>query len=201
MKGHETDIVRRRGDHLTRGRKFNADELKLMLLWLLRDSPAHGYQLIKRFSDLSRDYYSPSPGVLYPALGQLEERSFAQAEFIGKRKTYRITPAGLEHLQLNTEHAQSLIAILKHAAKKMLWMSRASESEAEAAEATGWLPEFVQARKALQTALLARAEANHAAQRRIITVLRRATREILQEINLDDEPSDIFGSRDDNRPS
>src|SRR5690606_34955980 len=126
----------------------------------LRDAPVYGYELIKRFSDLSYDYYSPSPGVLYPALGQLEALGFAQVELSGKRKNYRITPAGREHLLLHEQRAESLLAILKHAAKKMLWMSQAGDSEAAVA-ATGWLPEFVEARKALQAALLAHSDSDH----------------------------------------
>ena len=178
LKQHGTDIVRQRGDDLTSGRKFNAEELQLMLLWFLRDAPVYGYELIKRFSDLSYDYYSPSPGVLYPALGQLEALGFAQVELSGKRKNYRITPGGREHLQLHEPRAESLLAILRHAAKKMLWMSQAGDSEAAVA-ATGWLPEFVAARKALQAALLAHSDSDHGEQRRIIAILQRATQDIL----------------------
>ena len=191
MNGNEKDSVRRRGSHLTRGRKFNADELQLKLLWFLRDSPAHGYELARRFNDLSRGYYNPSPGVLYPALGQLETLGLAQVELSGKRKNYRITAAGLAYLQQHAERAQTLIDILKHAAKKMLWMSQASESEAAAAAATGWLPEFIQARKTLQAALLARGEADHNEQRRIIAILQRAASDIRQQApTANDESSD-----------
>lgn len=174
------DAVRQRGSRLTSGRKFNAEELQLMLLSFLSEAPAHGYELIKRFNDMSHGYYSPSPGVLYPALGQLEALGLAQVELSGKRKNYQITPAGHDYLQAQAEHAQPLLAVLKHAAKKMLWISQAGESEAAAADATGWLPEFVQARKAFQTALLAQSESDHAGQRRIIAILQRATHELLQ---------------------
>lgn len=174
------ESTRRRARLLTSGRKFNASELQLQLLWFLRDAPAHGYELARRFNDLSGGYYSPSPGALYPALGQLDEQGFARAELAGRRKNFRITAAGLEHLQHHAEQAQVLIEILKHAAKRMLWINLAGESEEAAAKATGWLPEFIQARKALRAALLARDDADHAAQRRIITVLQRATSDIRQ---------------------
>jgi len=173
------DAVRRRANHLTGGRKFNAEELRLMLLQLLNDAPVHGYELIRRFDELSQGYYSPSPGVLYPALGQLESAGFAQVELSGKRKNYRITSQGQAYLRLHGAHAHQLIAILKHAAKKMLWVSQARENESAAATATGWLPEFVQARKALQAALFAHSESNHHEQRRIIAILQRASQEIL----------------------
>lgn len=176
----DTGTARLRDDQLMRGRKFNADELQLMLLWFLRDAPAHGYELAKRFSDLSRGYYCPSPGVLYPALGQLEAQFLAQVELHGRRKNYRITPAGFEHTRLHAGRTEPLLAILKHAAKKMLWMSQATESVASASDATGWIPEYVQARHALRAALLARDEVDHAAQRRIIAILQRAASDILQ---------------------
>ncbi|MBP6018053.1 MAG: PadR family transcriptional regulator [Burkholderiaceae bacterium] len=152
-----------------------------MLLWFLGEAPAYGYELIKRFHDVSRGYYSPSPGVVYPALSQLETLGFAEVELSGKRKNYQITSAGLEHLQAYIEHTQPLLAILKHAAKKMLWISQASESEAAAAEATGWLPEFIQARKTFRSALLTKSEADHAEQRRVIAILQRAAQEILKK--------------------
>lgn len=174
------NTVRQRSSHLTSGRKFNADELQLMLLWFLRDSPAYGYELIKHFNNLSFGFYSPSPGVLYPALRQLELLGFAQTEFSGKRKNYQMTPAGHAHLQIHLERARHLLAILKHAAKRMLWVKQAGESETAATNATGWLPEFVQTRKALQAALLARSDASHAEQRRIIAILQRTKRDILE---------------------
>src|SRR5690606_29717951 len=100
------------------------------------------------------------------------------------------TAAGLNHLQQHAERVQMLIGILKHAAKKMLWMSQAGESEADAAAATGWLPEFIQARKALRAALLAKDEADHTEQRRIIAILQCAASDILQATATNDEPSD-----------
>ncbi|WP_228129200.1 PadR family transcriptional regulator [Pusillimonas sp. T7-7] len=180
MNNSEGGAMHRRGDRLTSGRKFNTEELQLMLLCLLNGVPAHGYELIKRLDDISHGYYSPSPGVLYPALGQLESLGFAQVELSGKRKTYQITPAGQDHLQTHAERAQRLHAILQHAAKKMLWMKQAEESEADAAQATGWLPEFVDARKSLKAALLMQSQAGHAEQRRIVAILQRATQKILQ---------------------
>ncbi len=180
MSNHGAKTVRQRGGDLTSGRKFNADELQLMLLYFLSNSSAHGYALIKRFNDVSQGFYSPSPGVLYPALGQLETQGFALVELKGKRKNYRLTPAGHKYLALHTERTQQLLAILKHAAKKMLWMNQANESMTAASDATGWLPEFVQARQALQAALLIHSDADYAEQRRIISILQRAADDILK---------------------
>lgn len=173
--GAATD-QRQRASQLTRGRKFSSAELQLQLLWLLRDGTAHGYALARRFDELSLGYYSPSPGMLYPALGELEAQGLVRVRPQGRRKDYALTAAGRRHLEQHSAQAQSLIDILRHAAKRMLWLNRAGDEEAAAA--TGWLPAFVQARKELRAALLERDDAGHAEQRRIIAILQRATREI-----------------------
>lgn len=151
-----------------------------MLLRLLHDEPAHGYELIRRVSDQSQGYYSPSPGALYPALAQLEARGLVLVESKGRRKLYRLSAEGRQHLKHNAVQAQQLLAVLDHAAKKMLWMKHAGENLMAAANATGWLPEFVQARKALQAALLAQNDSCPQEQQRIITILQRATHDILK---------------------
>lgn len=170
--------IARRGNKLTSGRKFSSDELRLMVLCFLRESPAHGYDLIKRFDELSHRYYSPSPGVLYPALSQLEQAGLARVELSGKRKNYHLTDAGAAHLHQHNEQARTLMAVLKHAAKKMMWMAQATDNEQGAMAATGWLPEYVEARKALQTALLASSDASHDEQRRISQILLQAANAI-----------------------
>ena len=111
---------------------------------------------------------------------RLNPKDFAQVERDGRRKNYRITPAGLEHARLHAGRAEQLLAILKHAAKKMLWMRQIGEGEAAASEATGWLPEYVRAGDALRTALMMQDDADHAEQRRIIAILQRAAADILQ---------------------
>lgn len=163
---------------LTRGRKFNADELQLKILWFLREAPAHGYELSQRFGELSGDYYRPSSGVLYPALAQLETLGYARVEQSGKRKVYHLESAGQAFLDEHNQTAELLIATLRHSAKKMLWMSQLSSGEAAAADATGWLPEFIHARKALHAALLSCTDADHAQQRRIIDILLQAAQDI-----------------------
>ena len=189
MTAAATREIQERSSQLTRGRQFSADELQLQLLWFLRSGPVHGYQLIKRFRDLSKDYYSPSPGVLYPALAQLEAQGFAKVGRSGRRKNYHITPAGFEHLRAHDEHVYILIATLRHAAKRMLWLRLASESESTASNVTGWLPEFIEARQTLRAAMLADSEPSHAEQRRIADILLRAAAEINKQAT-DKQPID-----------
>src|SRR5215213_8788664 len=62
----------RRHGRRHRKRMFEGGELRLVLLKLIADEPRHGYELIKAIEDLTEGEYSPSPGVVYPALNMLE---------------------------------------------------------------------------------------------------------------------------------
>jgi DNA-binding PadR family transcriptional regulator len=174
------------GGRFTRGRKFGADDLQLMLLALIEERPSHGYELIKELESRSNGFYSPSPGMVYPALTYLEELDYATVQAEGNRKRYHVAPAGQAHLLANRDRVQLLFAGLSHVARKMAWMKRAWSGEAaegadpaEAEEQGGWLPEFVAARRALKTALLRRSDAPADEQRRIAAILQRAAAEIL----------------------
>lgn len=72
--------------------------LDLAILGLLREQPRHGYELRRQLSDLG--FWSVSFGSLYPALRRLEKQSFiVTKDQSGRRKSYRITMTGQEHLQ------------------------------------------------------------------------------------------------------
>lgn len=162
---------------ITRGRKFTGPELYLMALELLGRESRHGYEIIKELKAMSLGFYSPSPGALYPVLGQMVKQGHVVAEADGKRKCYMLSAKGRQHLDAQAQVVEQLFARLRHAAKKMLWISQRMDPEA-AAQATGWLPEFVNARAALRTAMLARSDADHREQRRLVDILNRAVAEI-----------------------
>lgn len=166
---------------ISSGRKFSAGELQLMLLQLLADAPAHGYELIKRLSDLSQGYYRPSPGVLYPALAQLEDKQLTEVTLSGRRKKYHLTASGQTYLKQHTTQAKTLFAQLSHAAKKMLWLTHAEQDLQTASDMTGWLPEYIEARKALRHALLAVDDSSHSTQQSVSDILQRAAQEILNK--------------------
>lgn len=170
------------GAGMMRGRKFSAGDLQLMLLALLEEQARHGYELIKEFETRSNGYYSPSPGVIYPALTYLEELDYTTVQAQGNRKCYHLARTGRAHLDTQRDHAELLLASLQHAARKMAWMKQAWQGDAndtDAVNASGWLREYVQARHALREALLRRSGADEAEQRRIVAILQRATAEIL----------------------
>src|SRR6201999_486038 len=83
------------------GRKLGSGGLQLVLVGLLAEKPSHGYELIKALEERSTGYYSPSPGMVYPALTYLEEIGHASVTAEGTRKLYSATEAGRKHLADN----------------------------------------------------------------------------------------------------
>ncbi|RQR97515.1 PadR family transcriptional regulator [Burkholderia sp. Bp8991] len=170
-------------DGMPRGRQFSSDDLQLLLLALVAEQPSHGYELIKALDTRSNGFYSPSPGMVYPALTYLDEVGFVASQAEGNRKRYALTDAGRAHLDAQRERVDTLFARLTHLARKMEFMRRAFAGEAAGSEAPddtqpGWLPEFVEARLALKRALLHKSAADADEQRRIAAIMRRATAEI-----------------------
>ena len=172
---------RRGGDDgaLARGRKFGSDDLQLLLLALINERSCHGYELIKELSARSNGYYSPSPGVAYPALTRMEEAGQVTASSHGKRKCYAIADAGRERLALHREHVELTLAKLTHIGRKMELARRAYAGEEIGEDgAAGWTRELIEARHALKHALLLRDQAEPDEQRRIAAILQRAVAEI-----------------------
>ena len=167
------------GDGFPRGRKFSSDDLQLLLLALLDAQPSHGYELIKALETRSNGFYSPSPGMVYPALTYLEEIGFVTVQLEGNRKRYELADAGRQHLADNRERAEMMLAKLNHIARKMDSVRRAfaGEEPLDPSEG-GWLPELVEARRALKHALFRRDNVPADEQRRIAAILARATAEI-----------------------
>lgn len=101
-----------RGGH--GGRGFGHGGLRLVLLRLIADKPSHGYELIKEIEERSQGHYTPSPGVIYPALSWLEDGGFITIE-AGEdaRKQARITPAGEAYLQDQADEVERLFAMMQ----------------------------------------------------------------------------------------
>jgi DNA-binding PadR family transcriptional regulator len=100
-------------------RRLGAKELQLVILALLSERPAHGYELIRSLEERSGGFYSPSPGVIYPALTFLEEVGYARAEQEGPRKLYQITPEGRSHLAAQRATADAILNALSRIGGRM----------------------------------------------------------------------------------
>jgi DNA-binding PadR family transcriptional regulator len=101
------------------GRRLASGDLQLVLLALLAERPSHGYELIKALEERSGGFYSPSPGMVYPALTWLEEVSYASVAAEGAKKLYSITDAGHAYLKENREAADAMLGQLDYIGRKM----------------------------------------------------------------------------------
>jgi DNA-binding PadR family transcriptional regulator len=168
------------------GRKLGSADLQLLLLALLAEKPSHGYELIKALEERSSGYYSPSPGMVYPALTYLEELGHASVEPEGTRKLYRATAAGLNHLADNRAAIDTLLAQLQQIGQRMQKMRRGLRPEFAGGDSPGdgappqddAAPELQVARYDLKLALSGKVDAPRAEQLRIAEILRKAAADI-----------------------
>ena len=74
-----------------------------LVLAILSEGESYGYAIIKRVAELSGGELQWTDGMLYPLLHRLERNGLVEAfwglsETGRRRKYYRLTPAGSEHL-------------------------------------------------------------------------------------------------------
>lgn len=94
-----------------RRRFFGQGDVRLIILKLIGEKPSHGYEIIKAIEDRLGGAYSPSPGIVYPALTLLEEQGLIRVETTdGPRKLYAITPEGETELERNRAMAEEIFA-------------------------------------------------------------------------------------------
>ena len=101
----------RRGGHRGRGPRrafFQQGEVRLALLSLLEDGPAHGYELMKRLEERSGGTYQASAGTVYPVLQQLEDEGLVRAQERDGKKVFSLTDAGRDELRLNQEAVERI---------------------------------------------------------------------------------------------
>jgi DNA-binding PadR family transcriptional regulator len=65
-----------------------------LLLAALLDSPAHGYELIRRLEEQAGGRWRPSPGSVYPLLQLLEDEGSVRGRVSDGRKVYELTEQG-----------------------------------------------------------------------------------------------------------
>ncbi|MFN4101912.1 MAG: PadR family transcriptional regulator [Pararhodobacter sp.] len=93
-----------------RKRLFDYGELRLLILAMIAGGPCHGYQIIKALEERFQGRYSPSPGVVYPALSWLEDLGYITiAPDAGGRKLSTITAQGRSFLDANRAAADDLL--------------------------------------------------------------------------------------------
>ncbi|HYC08770.1 MAG TPA: PadR family transcriptional regulator [Steroidobacteraceae bacterium] len=154
------------------GRRLASGDLQLVLLALLADRPSHGYELIKALEERSGGFYSPSPGMVYPALTWLEEVGYASVAAEGAKKLYSITESGRAYLSENQDAADAMLDQLEHIGRKMARVREIFGGHEEEDEIIG------AARDELRQALRAKRGAPAEEKSRIAAILKEAAARI-----------------------
>ena len=167
------------GGDVPPSRRLSSSDLQLLVLALLAEHPAHGYELIKTIEERSGGFYSPSPGVIYPALTFLEEIGQARVEQDGTRKLYSITKDGGAHLAANRTTADAILDALSRIGRRM---DDVREAFAGAGDSdSGASDELHHARHTLKRALRSKHDCGAAEARRIAKILEKAAADILRQ--------------------
>jgi DNA-binding PadR family transcriptional regulator len=196
------------------GRMLASGDLRLVALYLIEQQPRHGYDLIKAIEEKSGGFYSPSPGVVYPALTYLEEAGFVTSEADGNKKLYTITEDGRAHLADNREAIEKTLEFLTKAGEHMARLREFAKSdwpfnrERDREEFEGFkrwrgeaphrpdrdiedvLPEVNEARRELKAAIRKAVDGSEEDQRRLAEILRKAAADI-RGIGRGDEDVDL----------
>ena len=187
------------GGNFRIGRMLASGDLRLVALFLIEQQPRHGYDLIKAIEEKSVGFYSPSPGIVYPALTFLEEAGYVTSQVDGNKKLYTITDEGRAHLADNREAIESTLSFLAKAGEQMNrfrefaksdWPFNRGEGEPGPRGPRGGfpfgpdrdmadvLPEVNDARRDLKAAIKTASGKNEMVQRRLAEILRQAAKDI-----------------------
>jgi DNA-binding PadR family transcriptional regulator len=96
-------------DWMRAKRMLAQGDLRLIALALIAEAPRHGYEIIKLLEEKTADWYSPSPGIIYPTLTYLEEAGYVTASAEGSKKLYTITEEGSAYLNANREIVDAVL--------------------------------------------------------------------------------------------
>jgi DNA-binding PadR family transcriptional regulator len=168
-------------------RLMGAADLQFVILYMLEERPRHGYEIIKAIAEQSSGFYTPSPGVIYPALTYLEETGFTSCATEGSRKLYTLTSEGRAHLDEHRDEAKNTLANMARFGRKVQRMREHFTDEENAADdfvgnlKGDWKQmkrEFRELKDELKRAIFEKLDAPVEEKRRVLDVLRRAIAEI-----------------------
>jgi DNA-binding PadR family transcriptional regulator len=120
------------GEDLMRARRMLAQgDLRLVALALIAEAPRHGYEIIKLLEEKTADWYSPSPGIIYPTLTYLEEAGYVTGSTEGSKKLYTITDDGRAYLESNRDLVDVVLDRLSALGERVNRWRRAARRERE----------------------------------------------------------------------
>ncbi len=76
----------------------------------LKDGPKHGYEIIKTLEDRSSGQYTPSAGMVYPAMQFLEDLGLVRSDQQEDRRVYALTDTGRAELEAHAEEVSAFWA-------------------------------------------------------------------------------------------
>jgi PadR family transcriptional regulator, regulatory protein PadR len=88
--------------------------LEMMIFESLRRQPMHGYALVQHIKQRSNELLQVEEGSLYPALQRMLKDNLVKAQWETsasnrKVRTYRITPAGIKHLEREVSSFEQML--------------------------------------------------------------------------------------------
>jgi DNA-binding PadR family transcriptional regulator len=156
------------------GRMLAQGDLRLIALALIADAPRHGYEIIKLVEEKTADWYSPSPGIIYPTLTYLEEAGYVTAAAEGSKKLYTITGEGTAYLTANRDLTDAVLGRLTALGERV--KRRAAQSERDDRRT---LPALVEAALThLRDTVGKRLERDEEDEARLVEIIARATTEL-----------------------
>ena len=166
-------------EDMMRARRMLAQgDLRLIALALIAQAPRHGYEIIKLLEEKTADWYSPSPGIVYPTLTYLEEAGYVTAAAEGSKKLYTITDEGRAYLEANRELVDVVLDRLAAFGERVNRWRRASRGEREDRRN---LPPLVEATlDHLREAVGKRLDNDADAEARLVEIIARTVTELQQ---------------------
>src|SRR5437016_11248171 len=167
------------GNMMRAGRMLAQGDLRLIALALIAEQPRHGYEIIKVLEEKTSDWYSPSPGIVYPTLTYLEEVGYVTSQSEGAKRLYTITQEGRAHLEANRDRADALLDRLATIGERVARWRRMSGRDGDDRRA---VPPLVEAALSnLHEAAVTQIDADAQAEARVVEILARAALEMKKQ--------------------
>ncbi|HEX4407342.1 MAG TPA: PadR family transcriptional regulator [Xanthobacteraceae bacterium] len=167
-------------DDTMRARRMLAQgDLRLLALALIAQAPRHGYEIIKLVEEKTADWYSPSPGIVYPTLTFLEEAGYVTAATEGSKKLYTITKEGRAYLDANGDVIKVVLERLEGIGERVNRWRRKTRGDDESRRE---LPPVVEATLThLREAVAKRLDAGKDSEARLVEILARTVTELQRD--------------------
>ena len=103
------------------------DTLIWFMLFVLSERPMHGYEIIKRISELTSNRWKPAAGSIYPLLSYMKEMGLIEVVNVeegvrgGRKIVYRLTDKGWKEFHdMLMRKSQLYMTIMEEIARKSI---------------------------------------------------------------------------------